>query len=283
MAKAVEIHSPASASNAAGFRNRRYVHHPAPPPNAVTRFIRYAYGTEVPARPVHYYRRPSRQYWQRIWAVHWMSPVGLASITGVAGVLVCLGLGFYCFNTLVKKSIDVQASGARVDVLMQRRNDLTRNLEKAIVAERRHETAVFEDVSHQRFPGRAAPPESAPPAQAVPAPSLPVPSPLAPPLLPPALPAASLLPGLSLEKLLAIVEQYPQVRLSENLQSLIQALVEVERDIGETRKKLVDAMNVYLHEVHTFPSKFFAGMFGFRDVQFFQAGPEAGHLVPVQF
>jgi len=45
-------------------------------------------------------------------------------------------LGFYCFNILAKKSIDVKASGARVDVLMQRRNDLTRNLEKAIVADR---------------------------------------------------------------------------------------------------------------------------------------------------
>jgi LemA protein len=215
--------------------------------------------------------------------MHWTSPVGLTWIASVACGLACTGLGFYCFNILAKKSIDVKASGARVDVLMQRRNDLSRNLENAIVAERRHETAVFEDVSHTRFPKQALPTEPTLPTQLAPAPSNLAPSPGAPPQLPSALAAPSLLSGLSLDKLLAIVEQYPQVRLSENMQSLIQAFVEVERDIGESRKKLVDAMNVYEHEIHTFPSKFFAGIFGFRDVQFFQAGPEAGHLVPVQF
>jgi LemA protein len=214
--------------------------------NPVSRFIRSAYGTTTATYEARRIGRSARP-WR-----------GVLIVVGSTLGLAIGGLGFYCYNLLVRAFIDVQAGRSRVAVLMQRRNDLTRNLEKAIIAERAHEALVFGEATRQRASQRGDRTAAAPE------------------------PNAGALAGLPLDRLLAIAEQYPQVKLSDNMQSLIAALVEVERDLGTSRQKLVDIISVYLHNTHTYPCRWYAWAFGFRDVDFFDATAEAGRLAPAQ-
>lgn len=232
--------------------------------SAVTRFIRVAYGSPA-SSPAALGPAPGgrlRSLWRRLSTHGWKSPLGLTSITSVVAVLGLVVSSLFCYNILVRRHYDVLARRSDVEVMLQRRNDVTRNLERAITVERAHEVAVFGDVTQKRTPGRAPPAAAAVGAMPLPA----------------GLPGA-----LPIDRLLAIAEQYPLLRLGDNLQSLMQAVVDVEKDLGGARQAFVTATNEYLHEIHTFPSKLFAGIFGFRDVTFFETSGEAGRLVPLRF
>jgi LemA protein len=238
---------------------------PAPraarPANPVSRFIRAAYGSALPARALR------RRTW-RLRYLHlggWNSPLTWSTACWALSSGILLWIGIYCYNDLVEKLIDIEAGRSRVAVLMQRRNDLYRSVETALRAERAHEASIFSEAANNPLRQKKTPP--------------PLP---AAGNQPPDAASTGALAGLSLEGLLAVAEQYPSIRLSENVQSLIAAAVEVEKDLGQTRQKLVDVTNIYLHQIHTVPGRWFAWMFGFDDVSFFQASNEAGRFVPIK-
>jgi LemA protein len=225
---------------------------------SVSRFIRTAYGADLPARGGN--RRPTRLRYIHIGG--WNSPLTWSTACWALTSGVLLWVGIYSYNDLVKKLIDIDASRSRVAVLMQRRSDLLRNIETGLRAERTHEASIFSEAANNPLRQKSPPP--------------PLPAPGVKP------PDAAALTGLPLDRLLAVAEQYPSVRLSDNVQSLIAATVEVEKDLGQSRQRLVDATNIYLHEIHTVPGRWFAWMFGFDDVSFFQASKEAGRFMPVK-
>ena len=63
--------------------------------------------------------------------------------------------------------------------------------------------------------------------------------------------------------LLAIAENYPQLKASENFEQLQRALNETEEQLSAARRTFNACVTDYNNAVQTFPSNLLAGMFGF--------------------
>jgi len=95
--------------------------------------------------------------------------------------------------------------------------------------------------------------------------------------------AGELTSGNGVSGLLAFAEQYPDLKLSANFQRAMDALVEVEKDIATERIKAADFINTYTTRRMTFPGNVFAAMYGFEEIPYHQAAPEARRFEPVEY
>ncbi len=87
----------------------------------------------------------------------------------------------------------------------------------------------------------------------------------------------------ALGRLLAISENYPQLRSNENFIRLQDELAGSENRIAVERRRYNDAVRVYNTNVRQFPNNLMAGTFGFDSREYFE-GDEAAQEVPtVQF
>jgi len=80
--------------------------------------------------------------------------------------------------------------------------------------------------------------------------------------------------GRALRGILVAVENYPQLRASENIQQLQRALNEVEDRLSASRRAFNAAVTEYNNAVESFPSNLMAGLIGLRRKAVFEA-PEA--------
>jgi LemA protein len=237
----------------------------------VTRFIRAVYGPRLAGVPPSPRVAPAPRGRRVPWLVrlrrfYEQSPRRVWITVGVASGLLAAGLTIRYYNLLVRDHADALAARAKVDALVQRRSDLARTLEQVIVAHARHEATVFANVADKRVAlGGATSGGSAGAAVGA-----------APPAALASLPA-------QLGRLLAIAEQYPQLRLSENFQLVTRALVDVEKDLDQTRQRSVDAANRYVHHLDTFPGNLFGHVFGFHRLPYFEADADAKRFAPVRY
>jgi LemA protein len=70
--------------------------------------------------------------------------------------------------------------------------------------------------------------------------------------------------GRALRGILVAVENYPQLRASENVQQLQRSLNEVEEQISAARRAFNAAVTDYNNAVEMFPTNLMAGMIGYR-------------------
>jgi LemA protein len=241
----------------------------------VTRMLRAVYGPAVApvpkgVRAVPVVKRRQVPWLTRLRRYYEESPrrvwISLAVATGLLAII--LTIRYY--NLLVRDHADALAARAKVEALMQRRADLARTLEQVIVAHARHEVRVFGDVAEKRVALGGGAGVGAGAAAAAQAGAAPRPADLA------SLPA-------QLGRLLAIAEQYPNLRLSENFQIVTRALVDVEKDLDTTRQLSVDAANRYIHHLDTFPGNLFGRLFGFHRLPYFEADAAAKQFAPVRY
>src|SRR5436309_10633161 len=89
----------------------------------------------------------------------------------------------------------------------------------------------------------------------------------------------------ALSRLLVVSERYPELRATENFQSLQAQLEGTENRISVERGNFNSSVQDYNTAVRTFPTNLFAGMFGFRQRPFFeaQAGAEKPPTVNFNF
>lgn len=87
----------------------------------------------------------------------------------------------------------------------------------------------------------------------------------------------------ALSRLLAVVENYPDLKANQNFLKLQGQLEGIENDIRGSRRTFNDAINVYNTKVRSFPMNFFAGMFGFKAKEGFKADEGAEKAPKVQF
>lgn len=87
----------------------------------------------------------------------------------------------------------------------------------------------------------------------------------------------------SLSRLLAVVENYPDLKATQNFQQLQGQLEGIENDIRNSRKNFNDAVNTYNVKVRSFPMNMLSGMFGFSKKEGFQADEGADKVPKVQF
>lgn len=91
--------------------------------------------------------------------------------------------------------------------------------------------------------------------------------------------------GSALSRLLAVVENYPQLKATENFQTLQAQLEGTENRIAFERRKYNDVARDFNTRRDTFPTVLFAGMFGsrFNEKPYFQAQPGAQQAPVVNF
>lgn len=162
-------------------------------------------------------------------------------------------------NTLVRKNEAVNAAWSQVDVALQRRADLIPNLVETVKGYAAQEQTVFADIVN----ARAALLGARSPADRI--------------------AANNQLDG-ALGRLLAIVENYPQLKSNENFLRLQDELAGTENRIAVERRRYNEAVQDYNTYLGLFPNNLFARWAGFhRNDNYFRA-PEAAREAPkVQF
>jgi LemA protein len=189
---------------------------------------------------------------------------GLWIALGVVVVIVLVGLlvfGSYVSarNQMVAKQEGVQEQWSNVQAQLQRRADLIPNLVATVKGYATHEETVFADVDKARESLLAArDPQGK-------------------------IQANNQLDG-ALGRLLAIAENYPNLKANENFLELQDQLEGTENRIAVERQRYNDAVRDYNTYIRQFPNSIWAGMAGFRtNNAYFEANPASQNAPQVKF
>lgn len=87
----------------------------------------------------------------------------------------------------------------------------------------------------------------------------------------------------ALGRLLAISENYPQLKSDANFRALQDELAGTENRIAVARKDYNDAVQIYNAKIKTFPTVVYARIFGFAPKEYFRAAEEAKGVPNVKF
>lgn len=180
----------------------------------------------------------------------------MTSMFVFAGVLLVIGLGAaLIYNRLVALRQRFLDAFSQIDVQLRRRYDLIPNLVETAKGYLEHEretlTAVTEARNAASEAARTA--SSAPDASSLAA--------LAG--------AEGVLAG-ALTKLLAVVESYPDLKASENMQQLSEELASTENRVAFSRQAYNDSVRAYNTYRQSFPPMIFAGTFGFENASYLE-------------
>lgn len=184
-----------------------------------------------------------------------MSKMLIAVIVIAVLVLICFGQYVSVKNTLVAKNEAVKSTWSQVDVVLQRRADLIPNLVETVKGITKQEQAVFGEIAQARSQLLSA--QS--PADKI--------------------AANGRLDG-ALGRLLALAENYPQLRSSENFLRLQDELAGTENRIAVERRRYNDTLQDYNTYVQQFPGSLFASSMGFKVNNAYFAASEGSRAVP---
>jgi len=158
-------------------------------------------------------------------------------------------------NTLVTKNEAVKAAWSQVDIVLQRRADLIPNLVETVKGIAKQEQTVFGDIAKARSQLLSA----GTPSEKI---------------------AANQQLDGALGRLLAIVENYPQLKSNENFLRLQDELAGTENRIAVERKRYNDALLDYNTYVQKFPANIFARWAGFKPNEAYFTATEGSRQVP---
>lgn len=163
----------------------------------------------------------------------------------IAIILVIVFIGI--FNGLVGARNGVKNAWAQIDVQLKRRHDLIPNLVEAVKGYMEHERGTLEAVTSARNLAQSM-------ANAGPAERAKVEGDL----------------GSAISRLLAVVENYPNLKANENFLALQEELTSTENKISFARQFYNDIVLKYNNMIQMFPSNIIAGMGGFQQSEFFE-------------
>ncbi len=175
-------------------------------------------------------------------------------------IIVITIIGVY--NSLVKLRNRAKEAWSDIDVQLKRRYDLIPNLVETVRGYAKHERELFENITKAR-------------ANAINAEQTGEPKKVAQ--------AENQLAG-TLKTLFAVVENYPDLKASNNFMELQRELRDTEDKIQASRRfynRNVRDLNI---KIEMFPSNIIAGMFGFKKKDFFEVeSPKERENVKVEF
>lgn len=179
----------------------------------------------------------------------------------VVGVVVLVPVIFVIatYNTLVALRNHIQDAWSNIDTELKRRYDLIPNLVATVKGYAAHEKEVFERVTQLRAQCMAS--QGRPQEQAVDENQL----------------------VAALQKMMAVVENYPQLKADRNFLKLQQELVNTEDRIQAARRFFNGNVRDYRNKCQMFPSSIIAGMFGFQPQDYFNVSPSVREVADAQF
>ena len=178
-------------------------------------------------------------------------------VLGVVVVVALMVIGAY--NGLVQLRISVQNGWSQIDVQLKRRHDLIPNLVETAKGYMAHERGTLESVTKAR-------------QMAVDATTI-----------KDKLAAENMLTS-TLRSLMAVSENYPNLKADQTMMRLQEELTSTENKISFARQYYNDEVNRLNAAVQSFPGNIMAGMFGFKAADFFQVeAPEERQAPQVKF
>ncbi|MGI6034105.1 MAG: LemA family protein [Coriobacteriales bacterium] len=182
--------------------------------------------------------------------------IALIVIVVIVVILVIALIAMY--NNFVRLRNKVDNAWAQVEVQLQRRFDLIPNLVETVKGYAKHESSTLEAVTQARSQvASAGTPEER-------------------------MKAENVLTD-TLRSLFAVAEAYPDLKANQNFQQLQSQLEETEDKISYMRQSYNDVVMDYNNSIQTFPAVLFAGMFGFKQRELFDADQAADQAPKVQF
>ncbi len=198
-------------------------------------------------------------------------PVLSLMIVGFIGKMI---VSLHYYNILVAQYANVMTADSNMHVLVQRRNDIGQNLVTAIHYYSSYEERVYKQIVEGRTDSiRTTAAQENSPDQAGQQPLTEEKSAALAALTKGLADGTGMVP--SVTKLMAVAEQYPDLKSEINFSIMMSALVEVEKDLSSVRTKFNEEVNIYATTLKQFPSNLFAWEVGFDDYPYFDATQEA--------
>ncbi len=164
-------------------------------------------------------------------------------IIAVVAILIFYFIGIY--NALVRRRNQVKNAWSQIDVQLKRRHDLIPNLIETVKGYMQHERQTLENITVYRTQAMAAGTVG---EKAI---------------------AEGML-GQALGQLRVAVENYPDLKANQNFLALQEELTSTENKISYSRQAYNDSVLDLNNKIQMFPSSIVAGMFGFKEEEFFE-------------
>lgn len=179
----------------------------------------------------------------------------IATLIGVAIVVI---YGVSSYNSFVSAEENVDNKFSQVDNQLKRRSDLIPNLVETVKGYAKHEQEAIDSVTQARaqLAGAKTPEDKAD--------------------------ADQQLSG-ALNRLLVVVEKYPDLKANENFRSLMDSLEGTENRLAVARKDYNDEVAKYNKSVKRFPKNMLARTFGFDKKPYFEVTNEEKEAPKVDF
>ena len=183
----------------------------------------------------------------------------LIAIGIIVGIIVILvGTFISSYNGLVSMNEEVDGKLADISVQLERRADLIPNLVSTVKGYASHEKEVIDSITSAR--------DSLVNAETIEEKA-----------------EANEELTSALNKLLVIVENYPDLKANSNFVQLQDELAGTENRIAVARNNYNDAVKEYNKAVKSFPKNILANMFGFDEKEYFEAKESSNEVPEVSF
>ncbi|MBN1191374.1 MAG: LemA family protein [Dehalococcoidales bacterium] len=178
----------------------------------------------------------------------------------IIGVIIVLLLIIYIamYNGLIGLRNQVKNAWAQIDVQLKRRHDLIPNLVETVKGYMEHERGTLEAVTNARNLAQSLS-SGANVAE---------------------ISKAEGALSSALSRLLAVVENYPNLKANENFLALQEELTSTENKISFSRQYYNDSVLRYNNKIQMFPSNIVAGMGNFKLSDFFEVTAAAEREAP---
>ena len=165
-------------------------------------------------------------------------------------IVAIVAWAIFAYNRLVSLRNQVDGSWRQIDVQLKRRHDLIPNLVEAVKGYMQFERDTLTQVVEARAKAVSAPDQ----ASRI---------------------AAENQITAGLGRLLAVMENYPQLKSDQNVLKLQEELTTTENQISFARQAYNDVVLDLNTRIQAFPSNLIANNFGFKPAEYFKAEPEA--------
>ena len=184
---------------------------------------------------------------------------GCGLLLVIGAVLIAAALFLWStYNRIVTAEQAVDGAWAQVENNLQRRGDLIPNLVETVKGYAAHEKEVFEQVANarSRLAGATTPQEAA---------------------------AANAGMTSALGRLLAIAENYPELKANQNFIALQDELAGTENRLATARRDYNELVRAYNTIIVRFPANIAAGLFGKKARDYFEADSDKKTAPKVDF
>ncbi len=173
-------------------------------------------------------------------------------------LLAVLAFVWFLYNSIIVAKLRISEALSQIDVQLKRRTDLIPNLIETVKGYAKHEKELFEKVTKERANLVSAknPLEKA---------------------------EANNQLSQTLKSIFAVAEAYPELKANENFLELQEEISDTENKIAYARQFYNSNVLDYNTKLKVFPNMIIAGLFNFKEVEFFAATPEEKKEIKVKF